>query len=83
MVVDVAPGVLAARAGAWVCTFLIEARLVPRTFRTDNAFRSACGRRTYVRRQTRAHSLAVYLSALTVGAAGRRVARINRIGLNG
>lgn len=78
VLVDMAGGRYATRAGARIGASLVEARLVAGALGTDSALRPAGGRRTVVVGQARALRLVAVWRALRVGAAGRRQARIAR-----
>lgn len=80
---DLALGILTASARARVHALLVDASLVGGAFSADDALRSAARRGADVLRKTGAYRLAVVHLALAVGAAGRRVARINGRSLDG
>lgn len=63
----------AARSRAGIYAFLIIASHVGKTVGTNSAFSSAIRWRVQISRETRADSLFLYSSALTIRSTGRRV----------
>lgn len=64
------------RAWTWVCTFLIDARLILRAISTNHAFWSACRWRTNIIRLTRTNSIIVYNLTLTKWSTRRWYTRV-------
>lgn len=73
---DLATRVLAARTRTRIFAFLIDARHILGAFRTDHTLGTAIGRSADVIWQTRAHSVLIQLTALTIQTARRWLARI-------
>lgn len=78
VVAYVAQRVQSARVRTRIGAFLVDARLIERALRTDDALRTTIRRTIHVSWQTGAHRLVVDRSALAVRAARRRIARIVR-----
>lgn len=63
---DLATCILATRAWTRIFAFLIDARHVLGAFRTDHTLRPTIWRSANVVRQTRAHSMLIQFTALTI-----------------
>lgn len=68
--------ILAARIRTWICTFLLNACFVLRTFRTNYTFGTTLWRHSNIVGLTRANGMAVHFVAMTVWTAWRWFTRI-------
>lgn len=66
MIDDLASCVLTTRARTWIFAFLIDARHILTTFRTDNTLGTTIWGTTDKIWQTRAHGMIVQFTALTI-----------------
>lgn len=74
---DLATCILATRAWTWIFAFLIDARHVLGAFGTNHTLRATIWRSADVVRQTRAHSVLIQFTALTIQTARRWLAGID------